>query len=100
MPAGAPAILLRGISLIDERTGADSSVTVSQDDDFRRIYSGDAKIYERTGAAGRAWLVHGIQPAADDTAALALLDDPALDPLVVVLPDGSRSPTAWTCRGK
>ena len=89
VPAGAPAIHLRGISLIDERTGAHSSVTVSQDGDFRRIYSGDAKIYERTGAAGRAWLVHGIQPAADDTAALALLDDPALDPRsAVVLPDG------------
>ena len=68
VPAGAPAILLRGISLIDERTGAHSSVTVSQDGDFRRIHSGDVKIYERTGALGRAWLVHGIQPAADDAA--------------------------------
>ena len=50
VPAGAPEILLRGISLIDERTGAHSSVTVSQDGDFRRIHSGDVKIYERTGA--------------------------------------------------
>ena len=66
VPAGAPTTFLRGISLIDERTGAHSSVTVSQGGDFRRIHSGDVKIYERTGALGRAWLVHGIQPAADD----------------------------------
>ena len=52
VPAGAPTTFLRGISLIDERTGAHSSVTVSQGGDFRRIHSGDVKIYERTGAAG------------------------------------------------
>ena len=92
VPAGAPTTFLRGISLIDERTGAHSSVTVSQGGDFRRIHSGDVKIYERTGAPGRAWLVHGIQPAADDADSLrlALLGDPAFDPrAAVVLSDGS-----------
>jgi hypothetical protein len=95
VPAGAPAAVLRGISLIDERTGAHSSITISQDGDFRRIHSGDVKIYERTGSPGRAWLVHGIQPAADDTVALAQLGDPAFDPrAAVVLEDGlnARSP--------
>jgi hypothetical protein len=63
---------------------------VSQDGDFRRIHSGDVKIYERSGAAGRAWLVHGVQPAADDDATLALLGDPAFDPrAAVVLSDGN-----------
>ena len=80
VPAGAPTLSIRGISLIDERTGTHSSVTVSQDGDFRRIHSGDVKIYERTGSPGRAWLVHGIQPAADDASVLALLDDPVFDP--------------------
>jgi len=95
VPAGAPPALLRGISLIDERTRAHSSVTVSQDGDFRRIHSGDVKIYERADAPGRAWLVHGIQPAADDAvadtaSALAQLGDPAFDPrAAVVLSDGS-----------
>jgi hypothetical protein len=99
-PAGAPEILLRGISLIDERTGAHSSVTISQDGSFRRIHSGDVKVYERTGAAGRAWLVHGVQTAGDDAAAddagadtasaLAQLGDPAFDPrAAVVLSEGS-----------
>jgi len=100
VPAGAPAAVLRGISLIDERTGAHSSITISQDGDFRRIHSGDVKIYERTGSPGRAWLVHGIRPAADATvadsaSALALLSDPAFDPrTAVVLENGlnARSP--------
>jgi hypothetical protein len=105
VPAGAPEIVLRGISLIDERTGAHSSVTVSQDGTFRRIHSGDVKIYERTRALGRTWLVHGVQTAADDavantasantssantSSALAQLGDPAFDPrAAVVLSDGS-----------
>ncbi len=68
---------------------------MSPQGDFRRIHSGDVKIYERAGAPGRAWLVHGVQPAADDSAALALLRDPAFDPRAsVVVPAGldPRSP--------
>jgi hypothetical protein len=97
VPADTPEILLRGISLIDERTGAHSSVTVSQDGNFRRIHSGDVKIYERTGALGRAWLVHGIQPAADDavagtSSALTQLGDPAFDPRAAVVLSGGSDP--------
>jgi hypothetical protein len=78
---------------------------VSQDGTFRRIHSGDVKIYERTRALGRTWLVHGVQTAADDavantasantssantSSALAQLGDPAFDPrAAVVLSDGS-----------
>lgn len=73
-------LTLRGLSLIDQRTGAHQSVTLSARGDLRRIHSGDVKIYERTAAAGRAWLVHGVQPAADEAEALRLLADPAFDP--------------------
>jgi hypothetical protein len=92
VPAGAPATVLRGISLLDERTGGHSSVTVSQNGDFRRIHSGDVKVYERTGALGRAWLVHGIQPAASDDEALALLAGPAFDPRATVVISGGSHP--------
>jgi hypothetical protein len=44
-PSGG--LVLRGMSLIDRRTGAHQSITVSPLGDFRRIYSGDVKIYER-----------------------------------------------------
>ncbi len=78
--AGQEPLILRGLSLIDQRTGAHASVTVSQRGDVRRIHTGDVKIYERTQAPGRAWLVHDIRSVPDDTAALALLADPAFDP--------------------
>ncbi len=70
---------LRGLSLIDARTGAHASVTVSRRGDLRRIHTGDVKLYARTDAPGRAWLVHGVSPVASDTAALAALSDPAFD---------------------
>lgn len=77
---GSQTWALHGLSLIDERTAAHTSITISPRGDTRRIHSGDVKIYERTQAPGRAWLVHGIRPVADDAAALAALADPAFDP--------------------
>jgi hypothetical protein len=96
IPSDARAMKLRGLSLIDERTGAHSSITVSQRGDFRRIHSGDVKVYERLGTPGRAWLVHGVQPATDDARTLAFLGDPAFDPrsTVVVAGDLGPSPAA------
>jgi hypothetical protein len=95
VPAGAPVVfVLQGLSLVDERTGAHTSVTVSPRGDFRRLHSGDVKIYERTEALGRAWLVHGVQPAADDDAALRTLADPSFDPRRTVAVEGSLMPQA------
>ena len=93
VPADAPAeFVLQGLSLVDQRTGAHASVTVSQEGDFRRIHTGDVKIYERTQAPGRAWLVHGVQPAADDDAALRMLADPSFDPRQTVVIEGELTP--------
>lgn len=76
---GQESLVVRSLSLIDARTDAHTSITISPRGDFRRIYTGDVKIYERRGAPGRAWLVHGILPVDDDAAALAALADPAFD---------------------
>jgi hypothetical protein len=76
---------LRGLSLIDERTGAHQSITLSQRGDLRRIHSGDVKVYERRAAPGRAWLVHGLRPVEDDAAALRELADPGFDPRTSVV---------------
>lgn len=93
---GAPApFVLRGLTLVDRRTGAHMSVTVSPHGDFRRIHSGDVKIYERVGAPGRAWLVHGIEAVNDDEATLRRLAGQSFDPRSSVLVTGavpSRSP--------
>jgi hypothetical protein len=77
-------LVILGLTLIDRRTGAHQAITVSPRGDFRRIHSGDVKVYERIGAPGRAWLVHGVQPVANDVAALDLLADPAFDPRTTV----------------
>jgi hypothetical protein len=85
-PAEATAdLLLRGLSLVDGRTAAHQSVTLSPRGDLRRIHSGDVKVYERTGALGRAWLVHGAQPVAGAEEALRRLADPDFDPRTTVL---------------
>ncbi len=77
---GLSPLVVRGLSLIDGKTGAHQSITVSPRNDFRRIHSGDVKIYERTAALGRAWIVHGAAPVADETAAAVALSDAAFDP--------------------
>jgi hypothetical protein len=93
VPADAPGeFVLQGLSLVDRRTGTHASVTVSQKGDFRRIHTGDVKIYERTQAPGRAWLVHGLQPAANGDAALRMLADPAFDPKQSVVIEGELTP--------
>ncbi len=85
-------LVIRGLTLIDRRTGAHQALTLSPRGDFRRIHSGDVKVYERLGAPGRAWVVHGIQPADDDNVALALLGDPAFDPRAVAVVAGDVRP--------
>ena len=98
--AVGPGLTVRGLSLIDARTAAHTSITVSPRGNFRRIHSGDVKVYERTDAPGRAWLVHAATLAADDAAALAALADPAFDPRarailsdIATLPMSSASPS-------
>ena len=89
VPADSPAgLALRGLSLIDERTGAHQSITLSARGDLRRIHSGDVKVYERRAAPGRAWLVHGLRPVQDDADALRELADPAFDPRTAVVVPG------------
>jgi len=77
---GGTPMVVQGASLINRRVGAHASITVSAGGDFRRIHTGDVKIYERRNAAGRAWIVHGVTPVADEEAAQAAVADPAFDP--------------------
>ncbi len=83
-PTGA--FVLRGVTLIDERTGAHAALTVPADGNFRRVHSGDVKVYQNLDPhAGRVALVPRAQWAADDAAALATLADPTFDPAASVV---------------
>jgi len=83
LPTGQ--IIVRGASLIDERTGRFQSLVVSGRGRFRLAHSGDVKIYENLDALPRAFLVSRTLPAADDAAALTAMNDAAFDPAQIVV---------------
>jgi hypothetical protein len=85
----AGAQVLRGLSLLDARTGAHTSDTVSQAGDIARVHSGDVKVYRRAGAPGRAWLAHGLIPAAGASEAVELMTDPGFDPRTAAILEGN-----------
>jgi len=90
-------LVVRGASLIDERTGGFQSLIISDQGRYRLAHSGDVKIYENLGTLGRAFFVHEAVVAADDEETLALMQSPTFDPAtMVVLASGdslSRSPS-------
>jgi hypothetical protein len=78
---------LRGLTLIDERTGTNRTVTV--DPAYRLVHSGDVKIYQNLAVLPRAFIVHQASVVDDDEKVLALLQDPAFDPVSqVILSEG------------
>jgi len=66
---------LRGLSLIDERTGTSESVVVSTAGHFRLVHSGDVKIYQNLDVLPRAFVVHRARVIEDDEAAVAAMQD-------------------------
>nr|HID13178.1 hypothetical protein [Anaerolineae bacterium] len=75
-------LIVRGVSLIDERTGGFQALVLSDQGRFRLAHSGDVKIYENLDVLPRAFVIHEAAVAADDEAALALMRDEAFDPAV------------------
>ncbi len=51
-------LVVRGLSLIDKRTGAFQSLVLSDRGRFRLVHSGDVKIYENLDVLPRAFVVH------------------------------------------
>jgi hypothetical protein len=71
---------LRGLSLIDERTGTSESVVVSTAGHFRLVHSGDVKIYQNLDVLPRAFVVHRARVIEDDEAAVAAMQDEGFRP--------------------
>ncbi|HID64944.1 MAG TPA: hypothetical protein EYP49_19670, partial [Anaerolineae bacterium] len=71
---------LRGLSLIDERTGTSESVVVSTAGHFRLVHSGDVKIYQNLDVLPRAFVVHRARVIEDDKAAVAAMRDESFRP--------------------
>ena len=88
-------LVLRGVSLLDQRTGAHAALTMPADGQFRRVHSGDVKVYQNQQALDRAYLGGQATTAADDAAVLARLAEAAFEPSqeVVLLADGAAQQT-------
>jgi hypothetical protein len=78
-------LVVRGVSLIDERTGSFQALVLSDRGRFRLAHSGDVKVYENLDVLERAFLVYRRVVADDDGTTLALMRDAAFDPAVEVI---------------
>jgi hypothetical protein len=85
-------IVVRGASLIDERTRSFQSLVISGRGRFRLVHSGDVKIYENLDSLSvpRAFLVSQARVTADDATALAAMNDTTFDPASVVVLNGTQ----------
>jgi hypothetical protein len=79
-PSGTGRLHVRGVSLIDERDGSNVPLILSNRGLFRRVHSGDVKVYEALDVLPRAYTVHHTRLVQDDEAALAAMADPTFDP--------------------
>lgn len=78
LPAGNWVV--RGITLVDGRTGQFVALVASPDGRLRRVHSGDVKVYELEGSPGRAFVIGRARVIPDDEAAMAALADWSFDP--------------------
>jgi hypothetical protein len=76
---------LRGTTLIDRRDTSNVPLILSTDGQYRRVHSGDVKVYEALDTLPRAYAVHRARIVADDEAALAAMADPAFDPAEIAI---------------
>lgn len=82
-------IVVRGASLIDERTGGFQSLVISGRGRFQLVHSGDVKIYENLDVLPRAFIVPRARAYSDDAAALIAMQDPAFEPAQVAALSGT-----------
>lgn len=73
-------LVVRGLSLIDERTGMHQPLVVSTNGRWRLVHSGDVKIYENLDVLPRAFIVHKGRMVGDEEAALQGIADPSFVP--------------------
>ncbi|MDE0630188.1 MAG: YfhO family protein [Caldilineaceae bacterium] len=66
-------LAVQAVTLVDERTKTFVPLLPSDRGRFRRVHSGDVKIYERLGGSERAQLIGAVRPAASLDEALRML---------------------------
>jgi len=84
---------LRGMTLLDQRTGTHRALVVSTEGNYRLVHSGDVKIYENLDVLPRAFVVYHARFLETDAEILAALQDEAFDPAREVLLSGQQNPS-------
>ena len=77
-------LFVRGASLIDRVSDSHTALLATRQP-WRRIHSGDVKVYENTGVLPRAFLAPDAELSPDDAATLTRMQDPTFDPARTVL---------------
>ena len=87
-------VILRGLSLVDERDGTFQSLVLSSQGRYRLVHSGDVKIYENLDTLPRAFLAGRATWVPDNKGALIRMKASDFDPagLVVLIGEGPESP--------
>jgi hypothetical protein len=91
--AGQGQLRLRGMTLLDQRTGTHRSLVVSTVGSYRLAHSGDVKIYENLDVLPRTFVVHRAHVLPDDDSVLAALLNETFDPRTEVLLSGDQVST-------
>ena len=82
---------IRGLSLIDQRSGAFQSLTLGP---YRLVHSGDVKVYQNLALLPRAFVAGNAVSTPNDTTTLALLADPRFElTRTVILGDRTTGPS-------
>jgi len=84
-------LVVRGVSLIDERTGSFQSVVLSDRGRFRLVHSGDVKVYENLDVLPRAFVVHQAWEVEGKGDALARMRSEGFDPTTEAVVEGERA---------
>ena len=84
----APPLTVQAATLVDARTGMFTPLLPSDRGRFRRVHSGDVKIYENLDVLPRAYRVATLLPATDPADALAQVAARAFDPRRAAVVEG------------
>ncbi|MGH2537927.1 MAG: YfhO family protein [Candidatus Promineifilaceae bacterium] len=85
------------LTLVDGRDGAFQALLLGE---YRRIFSGDVKIYANLERLPRAFLVYDWRPVTDSAEALAALQLPGFDPAVTAVVEGEPPAAYGAGRGE
>ncbi|MCO6450072.1 MAG: YfhO family protein [Caldilineales bacterium] len=80
----AASLFVRGLAFIDDASSAHATPVVSRHP-WRRIHSGDVKIYRNDGVLPRAFFVPNVVFSPDDAQTLTAMKDPNFDPATTLL---------------